>query len=81
MFYQTICSKKYQTSTLFSYENYKWKKTSINCTFNQSSDSDFQNIMNLYKKCTAKQYSFLVTDTILAPDNSSRFRTNFLERM
>ena len=33
---------------------------------NNSSDIDF---MNLYKKCTAKPYSFLATDATLASDN------------
>ena len=37
--------------------------------------------MNLYKKCTAKPYSFLVTDTTLASDNPLRFRKNLLERI
>ena len=41
--------------------------------------------MNLYKKCTAKPYSFLVIDgTIdanLASDNPLRFRKNLLERI
>ena len=37
--------------------------------FNHSSDNDFQDFMNFYKKCTAKPYSFLVIDTILASDN------------
>ena len=46
-----------------------------------SSDIDFQDSMNLYKKCIAKSYSFLVIDTILASDNSSHFRKNLLERM
>ena len=46
--------------------------------FNHSSDIDFQNFMNLYKKCTAKTYSFLVIDANLASDNSSRFRKNLL---
>ena len=27
--------------------------------FNHSSDIDFQDLMNLYKKCTEKRYSFL----------------------
>ena len=49
--------------------------------FNHSSDIDFQDFMNLYKKCTAKPYSFLVIDTTLASDNSSRFRKNLLERI
>ena len=33
--------------------------------FNNSSDIDFQDSMNLYKKCSAKPYSFLVIDTTL----------------
>ena len=37
--------------------------------------------MNHYKKCTANPYSFLVIDTTLASDNSSRFRKNLLERI
>ena len=37
--------------------------------------------MNLYKKCTAKPYSFLVTDATLTSDNPSRFRKNLLERI
>ena len=47
--------------------------------FNRSSAIDFQNLMNLYKKCTEKPYSFLVIDTTLASDNSSHFRKNLLE--
>ena len=49
--------------------------------FNHSSDIDFQDFMNLYKKCTAKPYSFLVIDTALASDNFLRFRKNLLERI
>ena len=41
--------------------------------FNHSSDIVFQDFMNLYKKCTAKPYPFLVIDTSLASDNSARF--------
>ena len=33
--------------------------------FNHSSDIDFRDFMNLYKKCTEKQYSFLVIDATL----------------
>ena len=36
--------------------------------------------MNLYKKCTAKQYSFLVIDATLASDNPLRFRENLVQR-
>ena len=37
--------------------------------------------MNLYKKYTAKPYSFLVNDTTLASGNPSRFRNYPLERI
>ena len=47
--------------------------------FNHSSDIDFQDFMNLYKKYTAKQYSFLVIDTTIASDYPSCFRKNILE--
>ena len=50
-------------------------------TFNHSFDIDFQDFMNLYKKYTAKPYSFLVIDTTLASDNSSHFRKYILKRI
>ena len=46
-----------------------------------SSDIDFQDFINLYKKCTAKPYPFLVIDNTLASDNPSRFRKNLIERI
>ena len=49
--------------------------------FNHSSDIYFKNFMNLYKKCSAKPYSFLVINNTLASDNSSRFRKNLVERI
>ena len=49
--------------------------------FNHSLDIDFQDFMNLYKKCIAKPYSFLIIDTTLASDNSLRFRKNPLEKI
>ena len=49
--------------------------------FNYSSDIDFRNFMNLYKKFTAKLYYFLVIEATLASDNTSSFRKNFLERI
>ena len=42
--------------------------------FNHSPDIDFQDFMNLYKKCTEKPYSFLVIDTTLL-----RFKKNLSE--
>ena len=49
--------------------------------FNHSSDNDLQEFMNLYKKCTAKPYSFLVIDTTVASDNPLRFRKNLVKRI
>ena len=45
---------------------------------NHSSDIDFKDFMNIYKKCTAKPYSFLVNDTTLSSDDPLRFRKNLL---
>ena len=45
---------------------------------NHSSDIDFKDFMKIYKKCTAKQYSFLVNDTTLPSDDPLRFRKNLL---
>ena len=49
--------------------------------FNHSSYIDFQDFMNLYKKCTAKPHSFLVINITLASDNPLHFRENLLERI
>ena len=45
-----------------------------------SSNIDFKDFIDLYKKCTAKPYSFLVIDETLASNNPSRFRKNLLEK-
>ena len=37
--------------------------------------------MNLYKKCNAKSYSFLVIDITFALYNSLHFRKNLLEKI
>ena len=49
-------------------------------TNNHSSDIDFQELFNLFKKYTTKPFSFLVIDTTLARYNYQRFRKNLLER-
>ena len=54
----------------------KWELKQI--VSQNSSDITFKTI-NLYKKCTAKPYSFLVVDNTLSLDNPSRFRKNLLE--
>ena len=45
---------------------------------NHSSDIDFKDFMNIYKKCTTEPYSFLVNDTTLPSDDPLRFRKNLL---
>ena len=47
---------------------------------NHLSDIDFQDFLNLYKKCTAKPYSFLAINTTLASDNSPHLGKNLLEK-
>ena len=49
--------------------------------FNLLSDIESEDFMNLYKKCTAKPYIFLVNDATLTSDNTLRFRKNFLEKI
>ena len=49
--------------------------------FNHSSDIDFKDFMNLYKKCTAKPYYLLVIEATLPSDNSSPLRKNLLEQI
>ena len=46
---------------------------------NHSSDFDNEDFINLYKKCSAKPYTFLVIDTTLSLDNPLRFKKNPLE--
>ena len=57
------------------------KQKLLQIAFNHSSDIDFKDFMNLYKKCTEKQYYFLVIDTTLASYYPSSFRKNLLERI
>ena len=48
--------------------------------FNHSSDINFRELINLYKKCTAKPY-FVVIDVSLASDNLSCFRKNIFQKI
>ena len=50
-------------------------------TFYYSSDIGLEDYMNLYQKCTANPYSFLVIDTTIASDNLLHSRNNLLERI
>ena len=45
---------------------------------NYSSDISTKDFINIYRECTAEQYSFLVNDTTLASNNPLRLRKFFL---
>ena len=45
---------------------------------NHSSDIDFKDFMNIYKKYTKEPYPFLVNDTTLPSDYPLSFRKNLL---
>ena len=49
--------------------------------FNHSSDINFQDFMNLFKKMYCKTILFLVIDAALASDNPLSFKKNLLERV
>ena len=55
------------------------KRELLQIAINHSSDVDFKDFMKIYKKYTAKPYSFLFNDTTLPSDNPLRFRKNLLE--
>ena len=46
---------------------------------NHSSDIEFKGFINIYKKCAAEPYSFLVNGTTLPSDNPLRLRKNLSE--
>ena len=46
---------------------------------NHSSDIDFKDFRNIYKKCTTEPHSFLVNDTALPSDDPLRFKKNLLK--
>ena len=46
---------------------------------NHSSNISSKDFTNIYRKCTAELYSFLVHDATLASDNPLRFRKLFLK--
>ena len=57
------------------------KRKLYQIAFNHSSDIDFKDFINLYKKCNAKSYSFLVIDATLTSDNLLLYRMNLSERI
>ena len=52
------------------------KSELVEIAINHSSDINTKDFSNIYRKCTAEPYSFLVIDTMLASNNPLRFRKN-----
>ena len=57
------------------------KKELQQVAVNSSSDIDFRDFMNLYKKYIGRPYSLLVIDATLELDNPLRFIKNLLKRI
>ena len=79
-YYFTVPKNIRKFSTLYCYEHFLlWNKRELQqIAFNHSSNIDFQEFMNLYKKCTEKPYSSLVIDITPSSDNFFCFITNLL---
>ena len=67
-------------STHFSIMKIPNKKELQQIAKNHSSDIDFKDFIKIYKKCTARSYSFLVNDTVLPPDDPLRLRKNLFKK-
>ena len=66
-------------TTHFSIAKISNKRELRDIAINHSSDISTEDFTNIYRKCTAELYSFLVNDTTLASDNPLRFRKLFLK--
>ena len=73
--------KKYfrQNSTHYLILKFPNKQELQKLTLNHSSDIDFRDFTNLYQKCTAISFLFLVNDTTLTSDYPLCFRDNILK--
>ena len=61
-------------TTHFSIAKISNKRELRDIAINHSSDISTEDFTNIYRKCTAELYSFLVNDTTLASDNPLRIR-------
>ena len=65
-----------QNTTHFLIARIPNKRELQQIAINYSSDISTKDFTNIYRKCTAEPYSFLVNDTTLASDHPLRFRKN-----
>ena len=57
------------------------KRELKNIAINHSTDIDYKDFMNIYKKCKSEIYSLLTTDTTLPVDDLLRFRKKLLDSL
>ena len=65
-------------STHFFITKIRNKRELQQIALNYSSDIDFKDFIKIYKKCTARPYSFSVNDTTLPSADPLRFIKNLL---
>ena len=46
---------------------------------NHSADTDYKDLLKIYRNCTKESYSFFTLDTTLPANNPLRFKNNFLD--
>ena len=54
------------------------RKELQNIAINHTADIDYKDFVNIYRECTKKSYSFLITSTMLPASDPLRFRKNLL---
>ena len=52
-----------------------------NIATNHSTDIDYKDFINIYRKCASEPYSLLTIDTTLPANNSLRLRKNLLDSL
>ena len=57
------------------------KRELQNIVINHSADIDYNGIMEFYRECTKKIFSFLTIDTTLPVGNQLRFRKNLFDSL
>ena len=57
------------------------KRELQNVAINHSADIEYQDFINIYRKCTRKPSSFLTIDTALPSSNPLRFRQNLSDTL
>ena len=82
--YQFLIKKREDVGTKHFNKNFIMKISNeqefYHISFSYSSGNVLKDFMNVYKKCTAKTYSFLIIDATVLSDNPLHFRKNVLQR-